>query len=142
MKFDRLELSDELASFVTARIASFERECVEYQRWLVPYVKRLDILPLWSDWFESFGIQSDGSIRKFSADGEHSEYDGLRPVENQLQFIGCLVKGLKLYPQLRSAVPQRPKNAVTCHECGGSGVIGSNVICKCGGIGWLYPVAA
>jgi len=40
---------------------------------VVPYVKKLNILPLWSNWYETVGIQRDGAIRKFSADGNHVE---------------------------------------------------------------------
>ncbi|MBS0193987.1 MAG: hypothetical protein JSR34_07050 [Proteobacteria bacterium] len=121
---------------MTERIARFEQESAENQIWLAPYVRQFNILPLWSAWFETVGIRPDGSIRKFSADGDHVEYEGLRLVEERPVVVFSLLEGAKRYPCLQQVVPQRPVDAVTCERCGGNG-LGANIICVCGGIGWL-----
>jgi hypothetical protein len=119
MSLDRVNLSEELSSFVTERISRYEHDRAENQDWLVPYVKKFNILPLWSAWLETVGVQPDGSVRKFSADGDHTEYEGLRHVEERAIFIHSLLEGSRRYPQLQQAVPQRPPEASVCPQCNG-----------------------
>jgi hypothetical protein len=137
-------IAPELSAFVAARIAAYSSECPANQQWLAPYVQKLNILPLFSDWLETTGLMADGSVRKFSADGEHSEYQGLRLVEDRSLFLHTLVHGGKRYPPLLSLVPQRPDDAVSCQNCGGLGYFVShpNAVCLCGGTGWLLADAS
>lgn len=47
------------------------------------------------------------------------------------------------YPELKLLIPQRPVDALECPECEGSGGFGHldpavrDVICSCGGLGWV-----
>ena len=143
MNIQGVTVSEELSAYISARIAGFEHECEENRRWLLPYVRKHQILPLFLDWLETVGIQKDGSVRKFSADGEHSQYEGLRVIEEQNLFTYSLVQGAKYYPPLQSIIPQRPDNAINCKSCSGAGSseFHPNVICACGGLGWQYAVA-
>ena len=142
MPLDQLTLSADLSAFVAERIARYESERPESQDWLAPYVKKLNILPLWSDWLETVGIQPDGSLRKFSADGDQTEYEGLRHVDRQAILIHSLLEGSRRYPQLQQVIPQRPPEAVVCPQCNGKGFAHQGVICSCGNIGWVPQGAA
>ena len=84
---------------------------------------------------------SDGAIRKFSADGGYSEYEGLRVEENCVVVIGSLVLRAREYPELQTLVPARPDDALTCEDCGGSGLLERmpSIVCSCGGVGWRTP---
>jgi len=136
MNTDRVELS----AFVTDRIAHYRTESAENRLWLAPYVAKYNILPLLINWTETTGITPDGAIRKFSADGDYSEYEGLRTVDAQL-FFGALVQGARKYPELRSLIPARPHDAKTCESCRGLGLYPPDldIVCECGGVGWRMP---
>lgn len=138
MATSRVEMTPALSAFVAARIASYDVERAENQDWLVPYVSKHQILPLYSDWLETYGIMADGSVRKFSADGERSEYDGLRELESWQALAHTLLSGARRYPGLAVLVPTRASNAETCEQCRGRGQFESHpsVVCACGGLGW------
>ena len=146
MNFDRIQLNEELSAFVAQRIAGFESECEDGLRWLVPYVRKHQILPLVLGWIETYGIRADGSIFKFYADGDIAdvEYEELRIIGHTGLAIGTLVQGAKRYPPLEAAIPKRPQDAVVCEECNGIGIFASHpeVICGCGGLGWKLPQSA
>jgi hypothetical protein len=133
----RVDLSPALVAFVRERIARFESEAEPHCVWLSPYVKRHNILPLFSGWVETHGITPEGLVRRFSADGEFVEYEGLREPEGRPHFITALFEGVKRFPELEPVLPVRPQNAVTCPTCGGSGIVPSPFKCACGGLGWL-----
>ena len=143
MNTDRVEVSTEVAEFIAARIAGYESECPEMYRWLVPHIKKHRILPLLVGWTETVGILASGEIRKFSADGSHSEYEELRPVEEPVLLLGALVQGARDYPDLKALVPEKQSSATECTVCGGSGVIENHpkLICECGGVGWVEESA-
>jgi hypothetical protein len=124
MKTDRVQLSKDLSVFVSTRIANYAHECEAQHQWLIPYVEKHAILPLYLGLVETFGILPDGRIRKFSADGEHSEYEELMSVEEFNQFMAAIVNGAKRYPGLTSAIPARPGNASTCEVTPTSRTVG------------------
>lgn len=56
----------------------------------------------------------------------------------------ALVQGSKIYPELKQIIPPKPIRARVCPDCNGTGILPiaalpqfKNVICRCGGIGWL-----
>jgi phytoene dehydrogenase-like protein len=53
----------------------------------------------------------------------------------------ALAEGSRRYPELAALVPQRPRTAVTCSYCGGTGALPGapvdGVLCYCGGLGWV-----
>lgn len=128
-------MDPELSSYVAARIAAYDSECPANQQWLGPYVRKHQVLPLYSDWLETFGLMADGALRKFYADGEYAAYPELRVVEQYSQFIYSLICGAKRYPPLLALIPKRPDDAVSC-ECQAQEYF--NVVCSmCGGTGWF-----
>jgi hypothetical protein len=141
MNTDRVKLSRELSAFVADRIAQYGTESDEKRSWLVPYVDKYKILPLLVDWTETIGIMPDGAIRKFSADGDFSEYEGLRTVDDAVHFLGALVQGTRRYPVLHALIPARPDDATTCGSCLGRELFPQypDVVCECGGVGWKVP---
>ena len=141
MNTDRVELSRKQSAYVADQIARFSSESPEKPAWLVPHVEKHGVLPLLIDWVETTGIMPDGAIRKFSADGAYSDYEGVRPVDEPVHFIAALVKGAQAHPPLRSLIPARPREARDCEDCGGAGQFQgrSEFICMCGGVGWRLP---
>ena len=58
----------------------------------------------------------------------------------------ALFRGSRRYPELAALVPARPETARTCPHCEGTGEESytrehgiSNIVCYCGGLGWLPP---
>jgi hypothetical protein len=131
----RLQLSDGEIAFVAARIRAFDSESSERLRWLSPYVTQFEALPLYIGWLETVGLRPDGSVLRWSTEGE---YEGWRAVDDPLLLRASLVEGAKRYPALEPLIPTRPEGARTCETCGGLGHIPQipQVICACGGVGW------
>jgi hypothetical protein len=142
MDLTRVSLSQELSHYVASRIAAYPLECAENQRWLAPYVAEHQLLPLFSDWLETTGIAADGQLRMFSADGDQREYEGTRQIESRTLFVYSLVNGARSYPPLVALVPPRPANSNACPACDGLGYFKAHpdVVCTCGGLGWLPPM--
>lgn len=101
-------------------------------------VARHRALPLYVGWVATIGITPKGDIVEWSD-------DGLRPAESRW-VISALVQGSKQYPALASLIPPRPTTAHTCPDCQGTGRLRipglaesvlDNVICSCGGVGWI-----
>lgn len=56
----------------------------------------------------------------------------------------ALFQGSKKYPELIALVPSKPDGSHVCPDCGGTGIEPNaaklkldNIICYCGGLGWL-----
>jgi hypothetical protein len=57
-----------------------------------------------------------------------------------------LFQGSRKYPELAVLIPARPHDAPDCHFCKGTGrepmseqLKLENIVCYCGGLGWLPP---
>ena len=75
--------------------------------------------------------------RLFEWDLDFDEREVTDPVRVRL----ALVVGSKAVPELTRLIPQRPRQAVDCTECQGTGRTGLNgqvtwVCNACGGVGW------
>ena len=123
---------------IAARIDAFDSESDRFHLWHSPFVHKFDALPLYIGWTECVGIRPDGAIVSWSIEGE---YEGAPEVEYQLLVRIALVSGAKRYSFLQPFIPERPPYALDCRTCNGSGTIERlpNVICECGGIGWVDP---
>jgi hypothetical protein len=136
----QVAVTPEEAALLLERIARFENEASPQLLWQLPFVREHQALPLYVAWTETTGIRADGTlIRWVTEDGWGDGRElGVIPWVNL-----ALVQGAKRYPELRRLIPDRPKEARTCDQCNGSGTIPglsekyANLICKCGGIGWL-----
>jgi hypothetical protein len=132
-------LPTDVAAWLKERISAFEQEAPEPLRWLAPHVAKHRALPLLVEWTETAGLRADGALVWWSTE---NDYVGLRPVHDARERNIVVVEGTKRYPFLASIVPARPSNAVECPHCHGDGRLAEppeNVICYCGGLGWLPP---
>jgi hypothetical protein len=102
------------------------------------------LLPLFNDFMGCWALDMDGQL-VFCA-WEEPETVALvsdRPVD-AIGIHVALALGSTRYPALTAIRPARPADAVPCTTCDGSGRIPSvpeNVVCACGGLGWLPPSA-
>jgi hypothetical protein len=102
----------------------------------------LYMLPMLFDMGGCYGIRPNGVIVSFAWDEPYSLNEEHDPrIQNTILF-----QGAKKYPELEGLVPIRPTDADECSHCRGTGVIQGfaeqglsleNILCYCGGIGWL-----
>lgn len=131
----QISLSPEMSAFIVARIAGYSVEVPENVRWESPFVAEFAALPLYLGWTETIGIRANGEVVSWSTEGD---YPGSRPVEDWLWVLSALVAGTERYPELRTLLPERPRDAIDC-RCRKHPLLASGkVLCgECGGVGWL-----
>jgi hypothetical protein len=102
------------------------------------------VLPLFNDFMGCWALDMSGHL-VFCA---WEEPEPVTPVADRpVDAIGihvALALGSTRYPALAGIRPARPTDAVSCRTCDGSGRIPNvpeNVVCACGGLGWLPPSA-
>ncbi len=135
----RLNVPSEQAEFIRARVAGFEAEAPPELQWQTGYVREHQALPLYLGWTETIGIRADGTLVRWATEGNWS--DGTEFAEDTWVNL-AIVQGALRYPELHGLIPERPSDATTCDQCQGSGKLQlppeyANVICNCGGIGWI-----
>lgn len=103
---------------------------------------KLKVLPLYLDWSGAFGIRPNGDFFSFI----YNKPYGIKKDYNQREINGVLFQGLKNYPELKELMPVRTSESIECNSCQGTGIAPlaeqlsiSNLICYCGGLGWLPP---
>ena len=136
-----VELTPDESQFVRHLINNFAVENQDSNlRWQIPYVTQHQAIPLYYGWFETTALTATGEIVMWNAEGE---YDGLRKPNDPHIVMCSRMEGLQRYPQLKSLRPARPDDAVTCSSCKGTGRIslpnGSELFCRCDGLGWHDP---
>ena len=101
---------------------------------------RHNVLPLLNDFMGCWALTVEGDIVFFSWDApEVLDPTSDRPVD----LLGAHVAralGNRRYPALAGIAPQRTPDAVSCESCDGAGHIPGapdNLLCACGGLGWL-----
>jgi len=112
-----------------------------------PFVKKYSEqgqLPLVRDWTEDTIMTQDGSVLVIDTE------DG-RPARSatEAERRVALFRSLRRYPELLSLMPERPRQAATCPGCHGTGVPEPalavpglrDLICVCGGAGWVIESA-
>ena len=134
----------DLKSYLDARLRNVPQDWVR-SCLVVDAAAKSCVLPLCADWSGYHGIREDASV-------VFVPYDAPRDVQpetdarirNMVLFQGAL-----RYPELSVWVPRRGEDDETCPACGGSGVEPSsarlglqNVICFCGGLGWIPKSAS
>ena len=98
------------------------------------------LLPLWNDMGGSLLLRPDGEVLTFGWDTPGK----LEPVSNSVQDrqIVHAARGSASakFPSIRGLAPARDQDAVVCPSCNGQGRtpgMPSNIVCACGGLGWL-----
>jgi hypothetical protein len=70
--------------------------------------------------------------------------DTVERLEDGPQKVGIIAIAAEYKPELAEWLPDRPPDAVTCGQCGGSGRLnppGPWIQCpECAGLGWVVPV--
>jgi len=101
---------------------------------------QLNILPVVLNMGGVIAIRADGEIFSFTWD-EPYRLQSERDVRiRNLVFFQAARK----FPELQPLVPSRPVGARDCESCNGTGTVvglrdelANDVVCYCGGLGWL-----
>lgn len=133
---DIVSVPADTAAWIAARIESFGEEAPANRRWLAPHVVQHGAFPLLLEWTETLGIKPDGSLIRWSTEGE---YDGARPVDDAHDRHVVLAVASKEHRELAGIAPVRTEGALICRGCIGTGAIegGPELLCLCGGLGWI-----
>ena len=141
----RVELTADLSAYIRERIERFADEASPKEvQFHALHIKAHGALPLYSAWTATAGIRPDGELVSWVTE---DWTEGVDEFADPSWVNLALVQGARRYPPLKDAIPARPEGATSCDGCGGAGVIPDlpenlkNVICRCGGIGWLPPRA-
>jgi hypothetical protein len=135
----RVPLSSDLSAWINEAIKAFQHGN-ESKEWLAKRVKEVDALPLVLDMGGSYAIRANGDLVEFAWDeaGDAVQLDDHRLIN------AALFQGSLKYPQLACLIPARPVGVRDCSHCGGTGKLSvamqrglENLICYCGGVGWL-----
>lgn len=106
--------------------------------WLREGVRRHGFLPLHLGWTEVLGVLPDGKLVRWP---HEDAPDSLEELVEPFWRRVALVQGARTYPNLGLKFPERPDGAADCLVCGGRGQFPARpeVICACGGTGWVLP---
>jgi hypothetical protein len=135
-----MKLEIELKKEIEKRIEEFieDEKNPEYLKY---YAEKLKVLPLYNDWTNCLAINAEGEIINFS----HEMEQAAKVETDNFWCNMALFQGSKKYPKL-AALISKPDNTVLCSDCNGSGIFPmsldskyKNIICSCGGLGWVLP---
>jgi len=107
--------------------------------WVRPSVEKLNFLPLYLGWVAALGVRPDGSFVRWDHEDDR---ETVKPLNDAYLERMAICGGALKYPELAALIPQRPALAIECSLCKGGGRIEGvpeNVICQCGGLGWMIP---
>jgi hypothetical protein len=123
---------------IEERIAEFLTDDDPRLGWLRDGVREHRFLPLYLGWLATLGIRPDGSMVSWE---QEEEGQPLTPLTDPYYVRMALFQGSLKYPELAARVPARPREAVDCAPCRGTGRLDPrpDVICSCGGLGWTIP---
>ena len=104
--------------------------------------ERHRVLPLVNDFMGCWALDMNGRLVFFAWEAPEQ----VEPVsEDPADAVGAnaaLAVGSVRFPALAAIRPVRPADAVRCTTCDGTGRlvdVPENVVCACGGLGWLPP---
>lgn len=100
---------------------------------------RFEALPLCVDWEKCWALRPDGQVVVFLHEGEDPQ---LHTEEDVRMRNVALFQGSLTYSEIQSLVPDRPADADDCPFCAAKGFASErpesqNIICYCGGLGWV-----
>lgn len=111
------------------------------------FAAQKNLLPVLYDWSGVFTINSNSDIIAFDfkdldppkLDLEHPKFITDPRIRNMAIF-----QGSKKYFELGKLIPEKPVDAQICPHCQGTGIESTsakmkvqNIICYCGGLGWI-----
>lgn len=134
-----MEVTAALTERIKERIREFTLDPSPDPQGLRETVVRLNALPILFDMGGCFAVRPNGEVVSFAWD----ERDDVR-VEDDLRIRNlALFQGSKKYPELEDLI-EKPSDATECPDCKGTGreptavKLGlDNLVCYCGGLGWL-----
>jgi hypothetical protein len=101
---------------------------------------RHQVLPLFNDFMGCWALDMSGRLVFFPWEApEELELVSDHPVD-ATGANAALALGSKRFSTLATIRPVRPSDAVPCTSCDGTGRLAGmpdNVVCACGGLGWL-----
>jgi hypothetical protein len=104
--------------------------------------QRHRVLPLFNDFVGCWALDMTGRLVFFAWDAPEE----LQPVSDHpsdaMGANAALALGSVRFPALAMIRPVRPTDAVPCTSCDGTGRLANvsdNIVCACGGLGWLPP---
>lgn len=91
--------------------------------------------------FDCYALKPSGKIIVFELDNSNS----FEVVTNPRIINTVLFQGIKKYPELKALMPIRSAKDIDCSSCSGTGIeplakklnLTENIICWCGGLGWI-----
>jgi hypothetical protein len=120
-------------------LASFLADTNPVNREVQKLAARFQVLPVTIDWTAFSGLTREGQFVWVEHDPPHT----MTPVDGRDRHLMLARAGLR-YKLLSQLIPERSTEAHDCEMCGGTGTplvareIGvTNVVCQCGGLGWL-----
>jgi hypothetical protein len=110
-----------------------------YEKCKLEMALKFNALPTYCDWAGYFGIKPDLSFIYYSDDNDEAH-----EVNEKGWHIISLIKGAKLYPELKDLLPNKSEDSLLCKYCNGTGryifngIENSefNICGKCFGLGW------
>jgi hypothetical protein len=131
-------ITEEMRSAIDRRIEEYLSSEDPRLEWVRAAAREHTFLPLYVGWLSTLGIRPDGSWVRWDHEDDPTS---IKPLSNLFLQRMALCEGRKKFPELGVLLPQRPASAHTCEVCGGTGELRGppEVICHCGGIGWVIP---
>lgn len=128
-------LAEQLAVRLQEYLADPEHDALN----LRAFASRFAALPLCVDWEKCWAIRADGQIVVFTHEGNDPQP---REEDDRRMLNVVLFQGSLTYPELGALVPERPADASDCPFCVVKGIEpqslqSRNIICYCGGLGWV-----
>ncbi len=93
-------------------------------------------LPLILDMGGCIALRTNGELISFAWDHEENALPEIDPYNEHI----ARAVGSRKYPEILGLAPVRGADASACTFCGGSGVLRPgipNLVCRCGGLGWV-----
>ena len=104
----------------------------------VDVARRHPALPLYNDFMGCFALRPSGECVFIAWDDPASATPIALGLPDFRVIHVARVRGGLRYPEIPGIMPERPTDATACPSCHGSGqAVRPEVVCECGGLGWV-----
>jgi hypothetical protein len=104
---------------------------------------RHDVLPIWNDWVGCIALRPSGEL-VFVPWEEPNTVESIPDTpQDRVMVHAARAVGGRRFPSISGLTPTRDAKAQECPTCNGVGRppnIPENVICQCGGLGWISDI--